>query len=104
METALAGEAGVEMEVVQEMSKRKDQPIKPGWKPTGESQDLSELEDLLGEATFKGASLGYPIPSCDVMIVTGAALEYWKQDKVPSYNQAYTMACTVYWKMFDQGG
>lgn len=84
------------------MTKRKDQPIKPGWKPSGESQDLSELEDLLKEVTFKDARKGRTIPPADAQIVTNAAMEFWKQDRVSSYKQAYTMACTTYWKMFDE--
>lgn len=83
------------------MTKQKDQPIKPGWKPSGESQDLSELEDLLKDVTFTGATKGRMIPPADAQIVTGAAMEYWKRGAVPSYKQAYTMACTTYWKMFD---
>lgn len=84
------------------MTKRKDQPNKPGWKPSGVTQDLSELEDLLKGVTFKDAKKGRMIPPADAQIVTGAAMGYWKRDRVPSYKQSYTMACTTYWKMFDE--
>lgn len=84
------------------MTKRKDKPIKPGWKPSGDEQDLSELEALLGNASFNGAVRGKMIPPADIQVVTGAAMEYWKLDRVPSYKQSYTMACAAYWRLFDK--
>lgn len=84
------------------MTKQKDQPIKPGWKPSGDVQDLSELETLLDAVTFDGAVKGRMIPVTDAQIVTGAAMEYWQMDRVPSYKQSYTMACAAYWRLFSK--
>ena len=84
------------------MTKRKDQPIKPGWRPSGEEQNLSELENMLRQMTFLGGIPGKPIPLDDSQKLICIALQLWKEGRVPSYNQAYTVACTAYWRMFDK--
>jgi len=62
------------------------------------SIEYTELEDLLSTIMSKDRMS----PLSDAQVVTCTALEYWKRDRVPSYKQAYAMACTAYWRMFDR--
>ena len=75
------------------MVKKKDQPIKPGWKPTPIEE--REPPDLQG-CEFDG---GKEISRHDLGVIARAAAVYHTVNPSTEYKQCLTIAYARYWEL-----
>lgn len=86
--------------------KKKDEKIKPGIKP-GEQKPESDILDgmadvMRGKVRFFRANPGYKIGVDDYKHIAEAAQVHMASGESLSPNHSYTMACKVYWRLYQE--